>query len=522
MHYSLDLAFDPSAKTVSGTVTTQFTQAHDAMLSLRVDMAQSLEAKQVTLDGQRAVFTHHGDVLTVTLPGRVVVVAMHTLVIGYFGKPSMKGIHFGELFGQPVIGSYGMPYSAKQWWPNLDDPALKADSADIDITVPAGLVAASNGTLLEDKALADGRHEFHWHESAPIYSDVISVAIAPYVEVRDSVKSITGHTIPLIYYLYKQDQVRAKSEFAIVPDVLHTYERLFGPYPFQHDKYGIAEFPIPSFREHQTLPSLGRGLIVGTSPVWDLGNVSNVIAHDMAHQWFGNSLTLKSWSDVWLNEGFATYAVALWREHHDGKAGYEAFMDSLDAASFPGPLYIKNKSSLDDLLTPTTFNKGAWVLHMLRHVMGDKTFSAALHDYVGTHHGGVVDTHSWIAACERAYGKPLDWFFTEWVYGEGRPTLHVKWTQTKKGNVAQLQLEIDQTQIGQIFTMPVDVKVTTVNSTRTQTVWLRHRHETIALPAQGIVKDVALDPDGWLLKARDLAEDRTSRTAGDEGMARRS
>jgi aminopeptidase N len=232
--------------------------------------------------------------------------------------------------------------------------------------------------------------------------------------------------------------------------------------------------------------------------VWDLGNVANVIAHDMAHQWFGNSLTPKSWSDVWLNEGFATYAVALWREKQDGEAGYRAYMRSLDATTFDGPIYIQDNTSLHALLTPTTFNKGAWVLHMLRRVMGDKAFFTALRNYVATNRDGLVDTQAWIAACEQAYGKPLNWFFKEWVHGTGRPALRLTWKQTRDDRLA---LAVDQTQAGQVFTMPVDVAVKTASGESVTLVWLRHRHENVDLPVKGKVVGVVVDPGGWLLKA---------------------
>lgn len=497
-HYALNVAIDPAGKSIVGTVTIRFTlHAGAALHALPVNMGQTLAPSKVKLDGRSVAFKHRGDVLDVA-SSDLAVGKPHTLIIAYSGQPTMRGLHFGTLNGKPVVASYGLPYSAQQWWPDFDDPALKADSAEIDVTVPAGLTAASNGTLMAVKNLPDGRRRYRWHESAPIYPDVISVAIGPYVKVIGSYTSISGRKIPLVYYLYAEDRAKAESEFAIVPGVLHIYEQLFGPYPFQHDKYGIAEFPIPSFREHQTLPSLGRGLILGTSPVWDLGNVANVIAHDMAHQWFGNSLTPKSWSDVWLNEGFATYAVALWREKQDGEAGYRAYMRSLDATTFDGPIYIQDNTSLHALLTPTTFNKGAWVLHMLRRVMGDKAFFTALRNYVATNRGGLVDTQAWIAACEQAYGKPLNWFFKEWVHGTGRPALRLTWKQTRDDRLA---LTVDQTQAGQVFTMPVDVAVKTASGESVTLVWLRHRHENVDLPVKGKVVGVVVDPGGWLLKA---------------------
>jgi aminopeptidase N len=257
---------------------------------------------------------------------------------------------------------------------------------------------------------------------------------------------------------------------------------------------------IPSFREHQTIPSIGRGLIEGSSPVWDLGSVANVIAHDMAHQWFGDSLTPKDWSDVWLNEGFANYAVALWHERSEGEAAYRAFMRSLRVDSSSGPVFIAPDRPPGALLTFTTFNKGAWVLHMLRHVMGDRAFFRALRDYVRTGRGGLVDTESWLSACQKAYGRPLGWFFKEWVYGGGRPHLHSAWKPDIGGGGARVHLTIDQTQPGPAFMTPIDVELVTEGGRELRTVWLHQRHQEVELTADTRVENVVLDPDDWLLK----------------------
>jgi len=332
--------------------------------------------------------------------------------------------------------------------------------------------------------------------SYPIYPDVVSIAAADYAKMDDSFTSTTGAHIPIQYYVFKDDVTLAKSEFAMVPSVLKLYESVFGPYPFQREKYGIAEVSVPSFREHQTIPSLGKGLMTGDSPVWDLGNVSNVIAHDMAHQWFGNSLTPRSWSDVWLNEGFSTYAVALWRERDQGEEAYHDFMRFLDSHDFAGSIYIKDEQDVSSEFTSTTFNKGAWVLHMLRHVMGDSEFFAAMRAYASGNRYGQVDTARWLAACERQYGKPLDWFFEEWIYGEGEPAFKTAWTQSG----GAVSLKIIQTQQGQVFTMPVDVEIETDAGKSRQSVWLRTQEQSVSLPVQGTVKAVVLDPDGWVLK----------------------
>lgn len=499
-HYGLEVSFDPALQTVSGTSSLTLSWRRSPPGRIAIDMAESLNARAVSLDGKPAVFAHQGATLLISLPPGPWAGHEHVLRISYAGRPNPRYLHFHTVAGRPAIASYGLPFSAMQWWPTLDEPGLKAAGADILVTAPKGTMAVSNGTLIGVDRLPDGRSRFHWSEPSPIYADMISVAIGAYDVINAEYHSERGRRVTLRYYVYPADKTRAEAEFAIVPGVLRVYESLFGPYPFAREKYGIAEVPFPSFREHQTVPSLGRGLILGTSPVWDLHDVANVIAHDMAHQWFGDSLTPRQWSDVWLNEGFANYAVALWHERQGGEAAYRRFMRSLDTGSFPGPVHIAPDRPTDELLTYTTFNKGAWVLHMLRHVMGDRSFFAALRDYAQANRGGLVDTGTWRAACERAYGHPLGWFFDEWVYGQGRPALRMDWNVGSRGGVLELRVSIEQTQPGAVFTMPLDLEWTAAGRSVRRTVWLRQRRQKWNLVIPAPPSNVVVDPHHWVLR----------------------
>ncbi|HEV2111577.1 MAG TPA: M1 family metallopeptidase [Gammaproteobacteria bacterium] len=494
-HYGLDITLDPASGRFTGSLSMEFSRTAADGGPLRLDMAAALKVETVVLDDQHTFFSHEADILAVQFPTGDAK-AVHSLTITYSGADDRHGLRFSSGKGGRYVANFGMPYTAMHWWPCFDSPTFKAQSADIRITLPADMSAVSNGSLKDVKDLPGGLHRYHWSVAYPIYPDVVSIAAADYTRLDGEYAGLGGSHVLLQYYVFKGDAALAKSEFAAVPAVLKVYEELFGPYPFAKEKYGIAEVAIPSFREHQTIPSLGEGLMDGSSPVWDLGTVSNVIAHDMAHQWFGNSLTPSSWSDVWLNEGFSTYAVALWHERDGGEEAYRDFMRFLDTDDFSGSVYIKDEHDVSSEFTSTTFNKGAWVLHMLRHVMGDQGFFAALHDYATANRYGRVDTGRWLAACEQHYGKSLDWFFEEWIYGEGEPLFRTDWSQKDK----ILTLNIAQTQHGQAFTLPVDVEIHTDQGVTRQRVWLRQRMQSVDLPVQGMVQTVVLDPDGWVLK----------------------
>jgi len=302
--------------------------------------------------------------------------------------------------------------------------------------------------------------------------------------------------MPLVFYVYPEDLLKAKTDFSVLPDIMKTYAAIFGPYPFLREKYGVAEFSVNSFREHQTLPSYGAARITG-----DHKN-DFILAHELAHQWFGNSISVKSWSDVWLNESFATYAYALWRERRDGKAAYFQAMKKWDRADFAGSVFVEDPKDQDKLFSATTFYKGAWVLHMLRHVMGDKAFFGALRTYAGTFAYKNASTDDFKRVCESEYGRTLDWFFKEWIYGSGRPEYKYRWTTVAHaGNKHGLEVTVDQVQKdSSVFAMPLDVFVTTSSGERKFVVWDTLRSQAFKFSLDEEVTQVQLDRESWVLK----------------------
>jgi len=412
-YYRIQLSVDPDHQRVVGRVTIALRTEARAPDSLHLDLSDSMRVTAVRRDGRSVSFTHRGGVLAVSAEtsggGREV------LEVDYGGHPAGNGFTFARGEDGPRIASYGMPYHARQWWPSHDVTADKADSADIEITVPDGLLAVSNGRLVGRERGPDGTTAFRWAERHPIYPDVVSVAIAPYATFSLSHMEADGDTLPLRFYVFREDSAKAREDFSILPDVLSFYERLYGPYPFADEKYGIAEFVLPSFREHQTIPSLGSARITGTHRYdW-------ILAHDLAHQWFGNSLTPASWKDVWLNESFAQYSSLLWLAHTRGRAAFDSTIGSLASRDVPGSLQVADTTNIRSMFGALTFGKGPVVLDRLRRVMGDSAFFLALRRYATRFAYGTVTTRDFETVAERASGRSLDGFFREWVYGSGTP-----------------------------------------------------------------------------------------------------
>jgi aminopeptidase N len=495
-HYRLDLRVDPASKALRGVVEIQAQLLSNTPTELTLDLSRALTVHSVALDGKPADFQRNDDQILVAvkqLPrkGKVLSIA-----VTYHGTPEGKGFTFAERNGQPAISNYGLPFTARQWWPSKDDPADKADSADIIITVPAPLTAASNEKLVATDTNVDGARTYHWRVGYPIYPDTVSVAIAEYNVFEDEYRAANGAVMPLQFYVFPPDEEKARRDFSVLPDMMRNHVRRFGEYPFLREKYGVAEFATNSFREHQTLPSYAEKLITG-----DHANDA-ILAHELAHQWFGNSLSIRDWRHVWLNEGFATYAAMLWQEDQNGRAAYQAEMNRIATEDLQGPVFMADVTDSKKLFGAATFYKGAWVLHMLRHVIGDQQFFAALKAYVTEYSYRNVATEDFRAVCERFYGKSLDWFFAQWIYGVSRPTYRVSWAAADD----QLAVTIRQVQTDAgAFRMPIDVLVTTAAGATRHIVWNDRSEQTFEIPMGRRVTDtdianVNIDPDDWILK----------------------
>lgn len=498
--YDIHIRIDIANHSISGTVTMKALAVVSDLKTIRLDLADEMKVEAVKSGGQDLTFNHSNRLLTIKLARTYRKGSPFEVTTNYSGQPSTPtdrspGFLFSSRRSVPVVGSFGLPLNAPDWLPCKDGPGDKADSADIAITLPQELVAVSNGNLVNEINHNDGTKTSTWAVRYPIYPDVISVMATNYVTFTLPYKSLTGASMDMRFYVYPEDLEKARVDFSIVPDIMKYYASVFGEYPFLKEKYGIAEFER-GWKEHQTIPSYSYKRITG-----DHKN-DFIVGHELAHQWFGNSISLKNRSHIWLNEGFSDYAYWLWVERSQGRAAYMSVMKEASQIEFSGPIYITQAkmSERNQLTSLSLFARSAVVLHMLRHVMGDAAFFRALKKYVKTYSYKNVDTEDYQKICEQVYGRPLGWFFKEWVYGAGQPEYHYKWTSARVGNKQMLKLLVDQVQPGSLFQMPLDVEVTTPAGTQTFVVWSKLRTESFDLPVSGRVAQVEIDPQHWVLK----------------------
>ena len=296
----------------------------------------------------------------------------YQVVVWYHGRPPKRAVDFSDSTTQARAASYGLPNSAREWWPTLDDPAQKADSADIRITAPASLLAVSNGRQVTRTVSGDARTATtHWSVRHPIYSDVVSFALGDYAVTRSLVTLAGGRRTSLELYVFPEDSAKAAADLAPVPEILRFLESRLGSYPFADEKYALVEFARPSFREGQTLSHLGAALLTGTH------ENEQVFAHEVAHQWFGNSLTVERWADIWLNESLSEYMAWQWIRQSRGEAAYQALLDSAVAAPAPNapalkPIVPADPADFATLFGAATFQRGPAVLALLERQVGTR------------------------------------------------------------------------------------------------------------------------------------------------------
>ena len=312
----------------------------------------------------------------------------------------------------------------------------------MNLTIPSALKGVSNGLLIATIDNGNGTKTWQWRSSYPISTYLVSVAISNYVTWTDFYVPVTGGpAMPVQHWVYPEHEIAARQDFSVTVPQLEFFSNLFGEYPFVTEKYGHAIFASGGAMEHQTVTSYDFNLIRGDNRYdW-------IVAHEMGHQWFGDSVGPAIWNEIWLNEGFASYTEALWQEHLFGAPALRSYMASLDTRPFCGPVYAPTCGLFSD----TVYNKGAWVLHMLRGVMGDADFFDGMRDYVAAFEGGSATTNGFRAIMETASGQSLTTFFNNWVFSTGNPTYQWGWStaQTPAGWIAYVHVQ--QTQAGAVF-----------------------------------------------------------------------
>lgn len=502
-YYHLNLAINTKKKYLTASATIEGQVLQDNLQSIDLNFEDYFQVDSVKYQGKIIRFTHNTKHLIIH-PGNPLMMherfQIHVNYQGTIIENNPMGLGYYNKDNSNNYASMSEPFGARNWYPCHDFPNDKADSSDVLITVDNAMIPVSNGTLESVVNHANNTHTWHWKNHYPISTYLISVSIAPYEKRIQYYISSKGDSLPIEHYLFPEDLKIFEPEIWITKNALDVFSQIFGEYPFMQEKYGHAQFNNPYIggMEHQTISSM---------------RIFNerIIVHELAHQWFGNKITCKDWAHIWLNEGFATYAEALFNEFYYGRDHYNDYMDILmqDAldSKDTGPIYFDPPNNdYEDLFNyARTYAKGACVLHMLRGLLGDAIFLHSLHQYINHENliYSVAVIEDFQKIVETVSGNDLKYFFDQWIYGENYPIYSFQWDFKKnEQNTFDCTLQIDQDKNSspQYFTMPMDIKIELLNGDTLIRVLNNAQSQSWTFTLNRYPLNITLDPNNWILK----------------------
>jgi len=504
LHVSLDLDVDLRRKSLAGVCETTVRARRAGVKRLTFD-AVGLKVSKVLADGRPAAFRHSDGVLTVTLSKPLSETAETKISFRYRVEDPEAGLHFVR---KPVqMWSQSQPEDARRWFPCHDSPHAKVTS-EVRARVPAGFRAVSNGVLVERESFG-GRETWHWKMDRPHSIYLITLVVGDFAEV---VEDWDG--IPVVYYCEKGREADARRGFGKTAKALKFFSEKTGvryPYP-RYAQVAVAEYP--GGMEHTTCTTQTDACLVDKRAALD-HDLDLLVAHELAHQWFGDLVTCLEWPHAWLNEGFATYFEVLFQEHDKGadEARYEllgnarVYFDE-DSRRYRRAIVCRTYMDPWTIFDRHLYEKGSWVLHMLKHELGESLWWKAVGHYLRKHADSSVQTQDLVIAIEEATGRNMQGFFDQWVYRSGHPALRARWSydaKTKKGSFWLMQTQaVDEAHPA--FKFRAHVRVTGRG-------WVRDFHEDVSdkehrfgwkLPGEPL--NVEFDPEFVLLKKISLAK----------------
>jgi aminopeptidase N len=507
-HYDITMGFDFLDRSFNGIVV--ITSKALAPISEFAVNASGLTLKidSVIYERSKLPYTQDEKILSIPLPAVVKDSALFSVSIYYHGKSNYHeryetgGIFIDLVNGLGRVSTTNEPDFAHLWFPCKDIPNDKA-TLSVHLTVPGNLTGISNGALKSiDRTPAEA--VYHWETKYPISTYLINVTVGNYKRFNDTYVGLNKQRMELMYFVFPEDYPKARIDFRPVASIIRFFAAKFGEYPFIDEKFGLVEVTGTHTMENQSICAIEDRMISGNR------QYENTLVHEIAHHWWGNLITPANWTHSWLNEGFATYAEALYQEYVNGAKGYKDYMNlimNVRNGLYAGSVIGKSDTTHWDAFSTRVYNKGGIILHMLRGVMGDEKFFLAMRNYVNLprlRYGNAV-TEDFIEECERVYGGSLRWFFDEWVFAHtptiDRPEYDYRWTATPSENSFTVSLTIRQkTEASMVYKMPMNITITSDNSSHTFAVVDSLVIQAFNFKVDNRPKLLELDKDNWVFK----------------------
>jgi len=500
--FKYDLSFDlyPEKKMFIANAVLTGQVIDQNIQSIDFNFYDNFNIENVLLNGVSTKFENEGT--TLSIPYDSLLGKEFKIEVVYEGTPKKAGLEgfvFGKRNGESLVYNLSEPTFSSTWFPCNDLPYDKS-FMEMSITNDSDAVSVSNGVLIDVKTKGD-RRTYIWKTEYPISTYLIAIYSSKYVSFNDKYISLDKKdTMEVDYFVLPDKLEKAKVDFSGHVKMLEVLSELFGEYPFIKEKYGVAEFLwFPGAMEHQTITGVSSNMISGKNFFED------TYVHELAHQWWGNAVSPKSWKDIWLNEGFATYSEALYYEALTGKKALQSTMMSKYSSNFSGSLSEPGTF----LFTRTMYDKGAWVLHMLRWEVGDSSFFNVLKTYYETFKYSNASTNDFKNICEEVSEKNLDKFFEQWVYNEGQIEIEYKSeiVNSSEGYLVKIQLQQIQEDY-EVYQFPLEIKMVYKDSTEQNFRYeITSRDTLIEISTISKPDTVELDPDRWLLAQINLKDE---------------
>lgn len=510
-HYKLVLSLDQQKEEIAGVDTITLVPFRDGLQHIELDSSSLAIDKVTTADGTVLAFQVKPGKLLIDLPKPLQGQSEVTVSIQYHGHPS-SGLYFinpGKEYTEmvPEVWTQGESEFNHFWFPCYDSPNDKA-SSEVIVTVPQNEVVVSNGKLVSvDPDSQHGTKTYHWVESIPHSTYLTSLVVGPFKKFEARLKGI-----PVEYYVAPHvDEETALRSFGLTPDMIDFFATITG-HVFPYEKYAQSAVERYGGGMENISATTQTDQTLHPQRAEQDDSSLGLVAHELAHQWFGDLVTCSSWSDIWLNEGFASFFESLYREHHLGHEEYRQHLEEFQQRYFREdrryrrPIVTHYYKDEADMFDATTYRKGARVLDMLRYVVGDKAFFRGIKHYLDVNQRKNVVTFDFEKAMEEATGRNLHWFFNEWVHHAGYPEIKVRadWNESTKIE----HIHVEQTQYvdvtTRLFQMPLDIRIQTEAGTKNFPVKLKGRSQDFYFPLGSRPTLVLFDPGDHILKKLDF------------------
>lgn len=502
VYHRLTLDIDPRYKDMSGNVMSRFKPLIDNFGLLKFDLSDSLTVDSVVYHGTKITYSHQANAIEIVLPMSITSNQIDSVTVFYSGDPTNNPSRSYEResgranSSAPIIWTLSQPYGALEWWPCKQSLYDKIDSIDMFISVPNGNMAAGIGRLKSITPLNDSISQYHWKHRYPVTTYLVATAVTNYDSFTDWVRFDGRDSIPIVNFVFPENRPYMEQAVKETIPIMLLFDSLVGRYPFADEKYGHAEFLRGGGMEHQTMSFMGS---------WNFG----LIAHELAHQWFGNQVTCGSWSDLWLNEGFATYFTLIAREAlQENETWRNVQLGSQERAMREDNLsvFVSDTLNVPRLFSShLTYNKGAQLLRMIHWQLGDSLFFKALRNYLEdpTLKHSFSRTSDLKFHLEATSRKDLSEFFDDWFYGTGNPHYTIHWSQS--GGL--LTVKIIQTTTGNVdfFEMPLPLRIKSTGQFKDITVEPSTSDFEISIPIDFAIDSIEFDPQLWILGTSDVS-----------------